>query len=196
MTAGCKRAGTRVVQSAGANPNRSLERHVPIGRQAPMHVVQGMAKSRRVLRTQSFWPQMPHMCGTSTAQQRTVRETQPFWVSAPVRDALSATRWTRHTCSPPRWRRRYRRESRVGGGEREPDGPVGRLLGCGRPQLGLMFGDAPSFNAVHAVVVLAAECDEEVAAIAAIAAATNKAAGILRFSLVSGPTGRPVWLTT
>jgi len=59
-----------------------------------------------------------------------------------------------------------------------------------------MFGDAPSFNAVHAVVVLAAECDEEVAAIAAIAAATNKAAGILRFSLVSGPTGRPVWLTT
>jgi len=59
-----------------------------------------------------------------------------------------------------------------------------------------VFGDAPSFHAVHAVVVLAAESDVEVAAIAAIAAATNKAAVILRFSLVSGPTTWHVWLTT
>jgi len=44
--------------------------------------------------------------------------------------------------------------------------------------------------------VLAAESDVEVAAIAAIAAATNKAAVILRFSLVSGPTTWHVWLTT
>ena len=102
-----------------------------------MHVVQGMRKSRRVLRKHIFWPQMSQMSG-----------------------------------------------------------PVGRLLGRGRPQLGLVFGDAPSFNAVHAVVALAAESDVEVAAIAAIAAATNKAAVILRFSLVSGPTAWHVWLKT
>jgi len=59
-----------------------------------------------------------------------------------------------------------------------------------------VFGDAPSFHAVHAVVVLAAESDVEVAAIAAIAAATNKAPVISHFSLVSGPTTWRVWLTT
>ena len=48
-----------------------------------MHVVQGMPKSRRVLRTQIFWAQMPQMCGYSTTQQRTVRETQPFSVIGP-----------------------------------------------------------------------------------------------------------------
>jgi len=53
-----------------------------------------------------------------------------------------------------------------------------------------------SFRAAFSVVVLAAESDIEVAAIAAIAAATKKAAIVLILSFVSGPTTRHVWSAT
>jgi len=59
-----------------------------------------------------------------------------------------------------------------------------------------VFVEAPSFHAVDAVVVLAANSNVEVAAIAAIAAATRKAAVVLLFELVSGPTTWHVWLRT
>ena len=59
-----------------------------------------------------------------------------------------------------------------------------------------MFGAVASFRAAFSVVVLAAESDVEVAAIAAIAAATKKAAIFLILSFVSGPTPRHVWSET
>jgi len=53
-----------------------------------------------------------------------------------------------------------------------------------------------SFRAAFSVVVLAAESDVEVAAVAAIAAATKKAAIVWILSFVSRPRTRHVWSAT